>query len=473
MAFYNRIRELAFLEDQTPADRAALLVLYGRRRTGKTSLLRKLSADRRSVFFVADMASRSDQLAAFSETLFEALGEQELVGTALPSWDAALRYAAARATEKSLLLVLDEFSYLCDSDPSLPSILQRLWDSEMSQTRLHLVLCGSYVSFMEREILGARNPLYGRRTGEWLLQPMSFVESRAFFPDLQVEDQIERFGVLGGIPAYLERFDTTDRLDDNITRHILSRGSPLYNEPRFLLMQELRDPHTYFSICRAVAVGRTTPNEIAQGAGLSDRGVASRYLQTLRDLHVIERRVPATERNPERTRRGRYRLSDGFMRFWFRFVLPNVSALEAGDPERVFESKIRPFLDQHVSLAFEDIAVEHLWRLQRDRQLERHYDRFGGWWRKANEVDVVGVADNGSLLMGECKWSRRAVGTDILDTLISKTPSVAADLPRPPSEVQYALWSRSGFTPTLRQRAREEGILLFDPLSIVKTPATA
>ena len=467
MPFHDRTRELRFLRAETPANRAALLVLYGRRRTGKTSLLRKLAGDRRSVFFVADMASRSDQLAAFSETLFTALGEDELLGTSFPSWDAALRFAAARAGEQPLLLVLDEFSYLCDSDSSLPSILQRLWDAELRQTRLHVVLCGSYVSFMEREILGARNPLYGRRTGEWLLQPLPFVDTRAFFPDLAVEDQIERYGVLGGIPAYLERFDPTGVLRDEVLQHILSRGAPLYNEPRFLLMQELRDPHTYFSICRAVATGRTTPNEIAQGAGLTDRGVASRYLQTLRELHVIERRVPATERNPERTRRGRYRLGDFFLRFWFRFVLPNVSALEAGDPAQVFESRIRPHLDQHVSLAFEDIAIEHLWRLQRREQISQRYDRIGGWWRAGAEVDVVGVADDGALLLGECKWSRRPVGTDILDALVAKTPAVVADLPRPPGEVRYALWSRSGFTAELTRRAAAEGVLLFDPASIV------
>lgn len=468
MPFHDRIRELAFLEAQTPDDRAALLVLYGRRRMGKTTLLRKLAEERRSVFFVADMASRSDQLSAFSFTIFDTLGERELLGTSLPSWEAALRFVAARASEEPLLLVLDEFSYLCDSDPSLPSTIQRLWDAELSQTRLHLVLCGSYVSFMEKEILGARNPLYGRRTGEWLLRPLPFVDTRAFFPDLEVEAQIERYGILGGIPAYLERFDPANPLEDNILRHILSRGSPLYNEPRFLLMQELRDPHTYFSICRAVATGRTTPNEIAQGAGLSDRGVASRYLQTLRDLHVIERRTPSTERNPERTRRGRYRVSDAFLRFWFRFVLPNVSALEAGDPAHVFESQIRPHLDQHVSYALEDIAIQHLWRLQRRELLPVRYDRIGGWWRAANEVDVVGVADAGHLLLGECKWSKRAIGIDILDALVAKTPAVVADLPRPPREVRYALWSRSGFTPELTQRARDQGVLLFDPASIVE-----
>lgn len=462
MPFHNRDRELGFLAAQTPDDGAALVVLYGRRRTGKTSLLRHFARDRRAVFFVADTCSRADQLAAFSQTAFESLGEAQLDGTAFPSWEAALRFVASRAEREPLLLVLDEFSYLCDSDRSLPSVIQRLWDAELSQTKLHIILCGSYVSFMERRLLGAKTPLYGRRTGDWLLEPFRFRDSRLFFPDQSMERQIEIYGVLGGVPAYLERFDSERTLRDNIIQQILSRGAPLHSEPRFLLMQELRDPHTYFSICRAVAFGRTTPNEIAQAAGLADRSVAGRYLQILRDLHIIERRTPSTERNPERTRRGRYRLSDSFLRFWFRFVLPNMSALEAGDPVDVFESKVAPHLDQHVSSAFEDVAQQHLWQLQQDGQLPARYDRIGGWWRGDAEVDVVAVADEGALLLGECKWSKHPVGIDVLDALIAKTELVVREVRTRRPQTRYALWSRAGFTRALAQRARQDDVLLFD-----------
>jgi AAA+ ATPase superfamily predicted ATPase len=252
-------------------------------------------------------------------------------------------------------------------------------------------------------------------------------------------------------------------LDRNIVDKILARGSPLYDEPRFLLMQELRDPHTYFSICRAVASGRTTPNEIAQGAGLSDRGAASRYLQTLRDLHVLERRVPATERNPERTRRGRYVFKDDFLRFWFRFVLPNVSALEMGEPERVYRSRVAPWLDQHLSRSFEDVCAQRLRDLNRGGALPAELDRIGGWWRGRSEVDIVAVADEGALLLGECKWSKNPVGLDVLRSLRAKVQEVAADLKREPTDVYLALFGRSGFTPAVIERAREGEVLLFGP----------
>lgn len=460
--FFNRKRELAFLNRSTPGDRAALLVFYGRRRTGKTSLLRRFCQDRRAVFFVADMTSRADQLAAFSRVVFDALGMPELGGTSFPSWEAALRLLAARASAEPLVLVLDEFSYLCASDPSLPSVIQRLWDAQLRETRLHLVLCGSYVAFMENEVLGAKNPLYGRRTGEWLLEPFRFREATLFFPGKTPAELVDLYAVLGGIPAYLERFEPALPLRENVVRHVLSRGSPLYNEPRFLLMQELREPRTYFSICRAVALGRTTPNEIAQGAGLPDRGAVSRYLQTLRELRVLERRTPATERNPERTRRGRYRLADPFLRFWFRFVLPNVSMLETGDPQRVYDARVAPHLEQHVSATFEEVARQHLEELLHRSELPAAYDRVGGWWRKGAEVDVLAVADHGPLLLGECKWSRRPVGTNVLDALRAKVPAVSADLARSSTEVHFALWSRSGYTPALaRQAAKDGDVTLF------------
>jgi len=465
--FVNRSKELDFLASQGRPDRPSLVILYGRRRVGKTALLRRFARDRRSVFFVADAASRADQLGSFSGVVLPDLGGPGLEQTVFPSWEAALRFVAGRAVERPLLLVLDEFQYLCASDPSLPSVLQRLWDAELGRTRLHLVLCGSYVSFMEREILGAKNPLYGRRTGEYLLEPLSFRQARRFFGDAPSDVRVTSFGILGGVPAYLERFDPERSLRENVLAVVLSKGAPLYNEPRFLLMEEVRDPRIYFSVCRAVAFGRTTPNEIAQGAGLPDRGATSRYLDTLRELRVVERRTPVTERNPERCRRGRYRLSDPLFRFWFRFVLPNRSALEAGDPGQVYDSQVAPQLDQHVSLAFEEICERHLWEANLGGRLSVRYDRIGGWWRAACEVDLVAVGAGGDLLLGECKWSKRRVGTNVLDDLVGKTGAVQADLGGRPGEVRYALWSRSGFTEAVVRRARQEDVLLFDLDAVV------
>ena len=434
--------------------------MYGRRRTGKTALLRRFSRDRRAVFFVADSASAADQRSAFCRALAAGLDDPALADASFPTWEAALRFVASRAVTEPLLLVLDEFPYLCNSDTSLPSVLQRLWDAELKEGRLHIALCGSLVAFMERQVLGARSPLYGRRTGAWLLEPMPFSCARLFFPSWPVDRQLEAWGVVGGIPAYLERFDPEVGLDDNILTTILTRGAPLYDEPRFLMLEELREPATYFSVCRAIALGRGTPNEIAQAAGLPDRGPVSRYLDMLREMRLVRRDVPATERNPERTRRGRWRLSDPFLRFWFRFVLPERSALESGDATGVLNRRILPHLAQHISVAFEDACRQHMLAVNAAGLLSCRYARIGAWWRGSEEVDIVAVADGGPLLLGECKWSTRRVGVDVLDNLQRKAPLVCRDLRGEPTELEFALFSRAGFTDALRKRASAEGVRL-------------
>jgi hypothetical protein len=385
-----------------------------------------------------------------------------------PSWEQALRFCARRAQQEPLAVVLDEFQYVAGADATLPSVLQRLWDTELQGGRLSLVLCGSYVSFMEHQVLGARNPLYGRRTGQLLLAPLRFRDACLFFPSWTVDDAMSAAAILGGIPAYLQQFDEAEDLATNAMRAILRQGAALYDEPRFLMMEELREPQIYFSICRAIANGHGRPNEIAQAAGLRDRGAVGPYLVALQEMKLVERRTPATVRNPERSRQGLYRLADPFFRFWFRFVYPNRAALEAGDAELVWTRKVEPHLAQHVAGAFEDACREHLLALNRQGELPATYDRIGGWWRGAHEVDLVGIADDGKVLLAECKWSTRPLGTDILEDLAAKAAHVLADVDTKASQVRLALFSRSGFTPDLERRAAEESVLLFTAQAVLR-----
>lgn len=427
---------------------------------GKSALLRRVCEGRRHVYFTADLGSRRDQLTSFSAALAQGLGEPEWTRAVLPSWEDALRLCLDRARGEPLVLVLDELQHLVSSDPALASVLQRLWDVEVTSSRLSIVLCGSYVSFMEHEVLGVKNPLYGRRTGQLLLRPLSFRNAARFFPEWGADRRMTAVAILGGVPAYLQRFDQALDLESNVVASVLGTGAPLFDEPRFLMMEELREPHLYFSICRAIAHGHRRPNEIAQAAGLAERGSLSPYLAALREMRFVDRQVPVTERNPERTRRGLYRLGDPFLRFWFRFVLPNRTALEAGDAGLVWRRKIEPHLAQHVAAAFEEAAREALLERNRMGALPAVYDRIGGWWRGRDEIDVVAVADDGPVLAAECKWASRPVGTNVLRELEAKLAALTADLERPPSRIDLALFSRSGFTPELEEEAARRSLLL-------------
>ncbi len=460
--FIDRERELAALEERYSSEQAELFVLYGRRRVGKTELLRAFCQGKRHVFFVADLGSEALLLMAFSR----AIGEY-LLGPGVPlafsTWDAAFEYLAEAAQAERLVVVLDEFGYLAQANPAFPSILQRLWDTGLKDTRIFLVLCGSYVSLMEREVLAYRAPLYGRRTGQYLLMPLDFPEATLFFPRYNPDDLVTAWAVLGGTPAYLRQFDDRHPLLENIRERILTPQTYLYDEPRFLLLQEVREPRSYFAILEAMAQGNTRPNEIAQAAGLGGGAAAMPYIKMLMELRLVERRVPATKRHPHKSRKGIYRLSDSFFRFWFRFVYPHRSALEEGRTAQVLGQHIAPRLDEFTAEVFEEICRRHIWRLE----LPFIPERVGAWWSPRGEIDVVAISDQArAVLVGECKWSAKPVGTDVLAELRHK----AQFLQREGfwDRVHYALFSRAGFTQALQETAVQEGVVLIGPQDLVQ-----
>jgi AAA+ ATPase superfamily predicted ATPase len=460
--FVDREREMAMLEERYRSDQAELFVLYGRRRVGKTELLRAFCGNRRHVFFVADLSSEALLLATFSR----AIGES-LLGPGTPlafaSWDAAFEYLAEVAGDERLVVVLDEFGYLAQANPAFPSILQRLWDTRLRDTHIFLILCGSTISLMEREVLTYRAPLYGRRTGQFLLSALEFPTLASFFPRYGPEDLVTAYAILGGTPAYLRQFEDRLPLAANIEGRILTPQTYLYDEARFLLLQEVREPGAYFAILEAMARGNTRPNEIAQAAGLGGGAAAMPYVKTLIDLRLAERRVPATERHPHQSRKGHYRISDPFFRFWFRFVYPQRSALEEGRAHQTLERHVLPHLNQFTSEVFEELCRRHVWRLE----LPFIPERVGAWWSPRGEIDVVAASDEArALLVGECKWSVNAVGGNVLEDL--RRAALALQAEGDWERVYFALFTRSGFTPALRELAAREGVILVETQDLTR-----
>lgn len=462
--FINRQAELASLEAHYRSDHAELFVLYGRRRVGKTELLLHFCADKPHVFFIATLSSDFDQLASFSQEIWRFTHPAVPEGFTFPAWEAAFRALADLPGRP--IVVLDEFTYLISGNKAIPSLLQKVWDELLRHTQVFLILCGSYVGMMEREILSYQAPLYGRRTGSYLLPALELSAAAAFFPAYTPIQQIEAWAVLGGMPYYLTAF--SDRVDifANIRAHGLDSRGTLHREPQLLLMEELREPRNYFSILRAIAEGSTRLNEISQAARVGDAATTARYLDILQSLRVVSRSVPATESRPEKSKRGLYRITDAFLRFWFRYVHPNQGSLDLGLADAVLAQRLRPTFDQFVGYAFEEAARAYVARLARAGQLTFLPERVGSWWDRAGEVDVVGVSDvDGALLLGECKWSVNPVGTDLLDDLQRKARLVDPKGRWP--AVSYALFAKAGFTPALVARAVTENVRLVGPEALV------
>jgi AAA+ ATPase superfamily predicted ATPase len=464
--FVNRERELAFLNDHYATDQAELVVLYGRRRVGKTELLRTFCQDKPHLFYVADLGTEEAQLAEFTRQAAALMtGDPNLLAP-FASWEAAFAYLLSQHAER-LVVVLDEFTYLIDVNPALPSVLQKLWDTRLRQSQLVLVLCGSYVGMMEREVLAYRSPLYGRRTGQWQLQPLSFWDARRLLPGFAPDDGVRAFAVLGGVPAYLRQFDDTLPLVENIERRILALGEFLHDEPRFLLLQELREPHRYFAVLDAIAGGRTRPNEIAQATHIAATSIPF-YLKTLQEMGLVARLTPVTEHNPDKSRWGIYQLTDPYFRFWFRFVYPQRSLLERGETGLV-RQQVAEQLDQFTGPAFEAICREWVWHEHAAGRLDFTPTAVGSWWDRQEEIDVAAVGTDAAgeavTLIGECKWSSRLVGVNVLDDLRRKGARMRqGDTGR----VRYALFSRAGFTEALARRAHAEDVRLVGPEEVIE-----
>jgi len=438
--FVNRVAELELLEKRYASGRAEFFVLYGRRRVGKTELLAHFCQDKRVIFFVSDLGSEMSLRASLSKAVNAVLFGPGQANAVYASWEDLFQAVGIAAQAERLVLVLDEFPYLINTHPPLASILQRVWDQSLKDSQVMLILCGSYIGMMEEVVLGYRAPLYGRRTAQYLLEPLQFLDARLFFSNYSSEDQVRAYAVFGGTPAYLNMLGSSASLAQNIQDGILARGSFLYDEVRFVLQQELREPRNYFAILEAIAAGKTRLNEIKQATGIDG---ATAYLETLQQLHLVERRVPVTESQPHKSRRGVYRLKDHYLRFWFRYVHPNRSQLERGAARLILENQVLPQLDSFTGLAFEDICAQFLWENGLRGNLPFVPIRIGNWWKADEEIDLVVIGETEAMLV-ECKWTSKPVDAGVLENLERKANLVRPELNG--RKLRFGLCSRSGFT---------------------------
>lgn len=448
----DRDRELDWLRSALDGNRQ-VLVVYGRRRIGKTTLVTEALADRPSVYYLCDERGTVHNARAFAARCAEALDD---VTPVVEGFADAFEYVTKR-TDGPFVVALDEFSYLVEADEAIPSTFQAIVDDVLDGTDVSLILLGSSISMMEEGVLSYESPLYGRRTGQWRLEPMTVGDARGFLPNYDPIDLVRAYSVVGGVPAYLEQFDADADLLDNVERHVLAKGAFLYEEPEFLLRQEVREPATYMAVLEAIAAGASRVSEIANEIG-RDASSLSRYLQNLDRLALVERETPVTDPDG----RGVYRLADHFLRFWFRYVLPNRSTLEQGQAAPVRDA-IAETMSSHASWTFEDVCREAAVTPGFPVSLAR----VGRWWYGELEVDVAGLSeDDETLLLGECKWTDEPVGTAVLADLESIEPEVrwrGTD-----RSVVYAVFAKSGFTDALSETAtRRDDVHVFDVEDVV------
>lgn len=449
--FIGRAAELTICRKMAKANRFECLVLYGRRRVGKTFLILEILKEHRGLYFAFEQQGGNVLLEKFSEQLLQLFPSPYLAR--FESFEQSFLYLTEQVRSEPFILALDEFQYIAMQDSGFLSMLQNMIDHHWLKIPLFLILCGSYMSFMESEVLGYKSPVYGRRTGSIKLEPMRFSEARYMLAGYNNTDAFIAWGIVGGMPLYLKQFDTTQDIRTNIQENILAKGSLLNNEPLFALKQELREPGTYLSILEGISSGRSKYNEISTWIG-TDAGY---YLNNLIALGIVRREMPFGDK--DNARKGIYRLSDPFFHFYFRYISRNYSLVEAERHDLLMNEMILPSLDEFLADRFESLCKESLHEMNGSDEIPFIFTSLGRWWgtdtitRKQEEIDIVASDGKDHVLLGECKWRITPVPEQDLTKLMTRRRLL------PQKNAFLLVFSRKGLSEKASILAQSQGIL--------------
>lgn len=454
--FYCREEELHTMNNRYKKGRFECVVIYGRRRVGKTALINEFCKGKPTVYFSALNASSQENLEALSKAIYTCQNPDSTSTPTYRSYEDALEAITEMAMEKRLVFVIDEYPYLAKAEKSISSRLQHIIDHSWQDSRIYLILCGSSMSFMEYQVLGYESPLYGRRTAQFKIQALTYREITEFHPELKAADQALLYGVTGGIPHYINKLDVENNLDEALLDNLFSTSSYLFEEPENLLKQELREPAIYNSVISAIAAGASHSNEISTKVGV-ESGVCAKYLKVLLDLGILKKETPITEKSGKKTI---YVIDDNFFRFWYRFVPRNMSVISAGRMRLVYEQAVKRFYPDYMGLVFEKMCQEYLLRYAKD--LPILLSNVGQWWgtdsktRKEVQIDIVGVpVDGNEYLIGSCKYRNEKIGIEELE-LLRRYASVF----RKNGIFHYFIFSKGGFTQALLEAEMQGEVTL-------------
>ena len=461
--FLCRENELRKLNKRYDSGNMECVIIYGRRRVGKTALINEFVKDKPVIFFPALKSNAKGNLAALSKAIYSYLHPGTIEAPVFPSFDTAFAEITRIASEQRVVFVIDELPYLVKAEASITSMLQHLLDHDWSETKLYLILCGSSMSFMEKKILSEKSPLFGRRTAQFRIEPLSYLDAARFHPELSPEENALIYGITGGVPHYINKLDVRGSIKDALLDNFFDTSAYLFEEPENLLKQELREPAIYNSVITAIADGATRLNQISDKTGY-ETAVCTKYLKSLMELGIIQKRQSVVQKSGRKTT---YHISDNFFRFWYRFVPRNLMAITSGRMERIYDAAVGSYLSSYMGLVFEEICKQYL--IYYADQLPIQIQEIGEWWgahpkeKKEVQLDIVALGakpDNTSsgrkYLIGSCKFKNEAIGTDELD-LIKEYASLFTS---GGDECYYFIFSKGGFTNGLLARQEKGEVTL-------------
>lgn len=448
--FIGRKSELESLNKYYSRDRFQFAVFYGRRRVGKTTLINEFCKDKKNIYFVAVESTIKENLEILSNQILTAIAPNAPKNK-FSSFRDAIDYVFEYSKDERIIFVIDEYPYLAESDKAVSSLLQAAIDKYQNDSRMFLILCGSSMSFMENQVLGYKSPLYGRRTSQYKILPFNYFECDKLLHGFTCEEKIVIYSITGGIPEYISRIDNNLSVYENIQELFFDPSGRMFEEPSNLLKQELKMPQTYNGIITAIATGSSKLNEIATKTGI-ETSQCSNMLGTLIGLGLIKKEYPITAPDSRKTL---YVLDDQMFIFWYRFVLPDISRITAGFGKIVCDEVFNGQLSSHTGYAFEECAMQYMWKALSQNELPFSFKKIGRWWganpkeKREEEIDFIAYSDENAIF-GECKWKNTMVGEEVLDDLIRKSELLPWF-----TKKYYMLFSKSGYTNSLLNRIKQ------------------
>ena len=453
MKFINRKKEMQTLEKEFSKENS-FTVIYGRRRTGKTTLIKEFIKNKNAFYFFADKQNEKIQIERFKYQMSDHFNDEFLQNIELKNWDGIFDYLISKSSsQEKLVLVIDEFQYLCIVNKEFSSIFQRIYDEKLKDSNIMLILCGSLISMMYSQVLAYDSPLYGRRTSQIRLKPIEFEYYNEFFENKNQRELIEYYSVTGGIPKYIQEFNKEESILWNIENNIFNNNNFLYSEPKFLLQEEISDLSRYFSILQAISNGDTKMSAIASRLSLNSSSLTP-YISKLIELDILKREIPVTE-NINNSKKTLYYIKDNYLAFWFNYVYPYQSYLEI-DNLRFPMEKLKSNFNLWISKAYERLCLDSILK---DEKIPFPLMKTGRWWDKNDEIDVVGLGED-KIIFGECKWSEKHVGLNVLYQLKEKSKKVKWK--NGIREEFFILYSKSGFSDDLIKLAKEDSKIILN-----------
>ena len=445
--FIGREEELSVLQEMYNKKGFHLAVLFGRRRVGKTTLINKFIELNKckSVSFVSTEMTETELLLRMGNDVLESLAPNLNGKLKFDSFDSIFDYLAEESVKERIIFVIDEYPYLAKSCPYMNSLLQKYIDNKWKNSNLYFILLGSLVSFMREDVLGSSAPLHGRANLELKINPFGYKDTACFVPDYNAEEQAIVYGLTGGVAKYLEQFDSTISLDENIEKLFFSRNAFFSEEQiKTVITGEKSNPVAYNSIIDAIANGKTKYNEIQATTGMSD---ISFCIKNLISAEVVERReIPKPY----------YLIADSMVNFYFRYVAPGASLINSGKGKIYYEQKVKQNLHQFMGSVFEKMAKDYILNNVGTKKIpcfltdiiEYQNSVKIGKEIKSIEIDLLGLDGKKYVLAGECKFKSENFNKEDLEIFQKKLNYFSA------SNLEVMLFSLSGFTDYVIETAK-------------------